>query len=527
MIKTVFLLVACTTFCIAHPTNAYFADHRPPSGTFEGMGNWIDFDHDGDLDYVGERVSNTPPYHFVSITWNNLPGEWTYDFVWEQPGGDVRLEGAEAYDFDGDGDFDILVLLREVADYAFIWLEQTTPLSFTYHFISEVDEDFVTQGLHGSGEFHIADIDSDGTMDFVCVEEVWFDMISPNRIITPILIENRGNGEITLPTDLNDDGDLDFFTINFGSKIYLFQYDDNYQFIHTRLDDEESVNPYSALISGDYDTDGDIDAMVYREDPIGPPFLPNKPLVFLNEFGSFAIEEPFGLEQWSPMGIVDGNDDGINDLLVRTNSGDESFVWLRIDDGMGGNNQYFVAEGSYSKPISADLDHDGDLDLLRGGILWYENLLYNDSPIEMDVRWDPNISPINDQLIEFDFILANYDQTRTGAIWVDAVTPAGTFRLHYYQPTMHPGQFMVLRSLQQQVPLDLPAGDYEYIVSVGMSPGNILDSDTLFFYSAGVGSTNSSPPILHNVPKTGWPALQQQLGDDHVEPGNRPSNQPR
>jgi hypothetical protein len=517
MIKTVFLLVACTVFCIAHPTIAYFLDHRTP-GTFEGMGNWIDFDHDGDLDFVGERVSNTPPYHFVSITWNNLPGEWTYDFVWEQPGGDVRLEGAQAYDFDGDGDFDILVLLREVADYAFIWLEQTTPLSFTYHFISEVDEDFVTAGLRGSGEFHIADIDNDGTMDFVCIDEVWFNMISPDRVITPILIETWGNGEITIPTDLDSDGDLDFFTINFGSKLYLFQYDDNYQFLHTRLDSEESVNPYSALISGDYDADGDTDAVVYREDPIGPPLLPDKPLVFLNEFGSFTIEEPFGNEQWRPMGILDGNDNGINDLLVRWNSGDESYSWLRIDDGVGSYNQYFVAEGSYSKPISADLDHDGDLDLLRGGLLWYENLLYNDGPIEMDVRWDPDISPINHQMIEFDFILANYDQTRTGTIWVDAVTPAGTFRLHQYQPTMHPGQFMVLRNLQQQVPLDLPAGDYEYRVSVGIPPGNILDSDTLFFYSAGVRSGIPARTNLGTAWRNSWPGLLRRLDDQSVQP---------
>ncbi|GBE30087.1 MAG TPA: T9SS type A sorting domain-containing protein [Bacteroidetes bacterium] len=405
-----------------------------------------------------------------------------------------NIISASAYDFDNDGDYDILVLVAETSDYSFVLLEQTSPMNFTYHLISPVDADLVTSGLWGTGDYHIADIDQDGTLDFISKDEVWFDMISPDRIITPIHFNPWWHGEITPPTDLDNDGDLDFFTINHRYTIILVQYDENYQFTFTRLDDENSVNPYGSLISGDYDTDGDIDAMVYRGEAEDPPYLPEKPLVFVNNGGSFTMEEPFEDEDWNPLAIMDGNDDGINDLLVLNASWYESYGWLRVSDGIGGFQEYFMAEMRFLDYASADLDNDGDLDVISvKSRRWYENLLYDEGPFEMDVRWDRDYSPPNDLMIEFDLVLANYDQTRSGAIWADAVTPFGTYRLNTVYPTMHPGEFLVLQDVRQEVPENLPAGDYEYIVSVGVPPAYALESDTLFFH-VNNSFTNARPP---------------------------------
>ncbi|MCB2211688.1 VCBS repeat-containing protein [bacterium] len=505
-----FVIVVVIYLGFLHPqlAHSFFIDHNP-QGTFGGlMCNWVDFDQDGDLDFIGTRLGAVPSLDSVGVAWNNLPGEWTYETLWGPPVGNVRVEGAQAYDFDQDGDYDILVLLRELSDYALILLEQTAPLEFTYHFISDVEEYQITPGLQGTGEFHIADIDNDGTLDFICYDEVWFDMVSDGRIVTSILVDDWGNGEITYPADIDGDTDLDFFTINYNSKIMLFKYDENHEFTSERLDDEESINPYKSIISGDYDTDGDIDALVFREETIDPPFLPDEPLLFRNDSGLFVLEEPFAMDQWHPLGILDGNNDGVNDLLVRNHT-DGGYSSLLVNDAFGGVVEYFVDESYNSKPLlSKDIDHDGDLDILRFQSSWFENLLYDEGPIEMDVRWDPDVSPTDDQLIEFDFILANYNQIRTGWIWIDAVTPTSTLRLHTYHPTMHPGQFMVLRNVQQQVPQDLPAGDYEYRISVGIPPNNVMDSDTLFFHSYGA----TANPVLVSPEGHGgiqlWPTMK-------------------
>ena len=128
---------------------------------------------------------------------------------------------------------------------------------------------------------------------------------------------------------------------------------------------------------GDINGDGDLDVVIATSDLVAP-----EPNVVLINNGSAQFTEmasPFGATPTADIVVVDLDGNGLADIVEANGTaivngstqafGDE--LWLAIDKGDGtvifSNTQTFPAIGS-SAMATADLDGDGDLDLLFGRI---------------------------------------------------------------------------------------------------------------------------------------------------------------
>jgi Ca2+-binding RTX toxin-like protein len=374
---------------------------------------FADIDGDGDLDLiVGERDGNLNYF-------KNIGSAIAPRYV-EQTGTDNPFAGVQIgtystptfADIDGDGDLDLVVG------------EYDGNLNYFENIGSEIAPRYVEQtgtdnpfagvqiGSYSTPTF--ADIDGDGDLDLVVGEQDgnlnYFEndiAIEPPPVYTPQTgtanpFDGFSIGDYSTPTlaDIDGDGDLDLlvgeqqgtlkYYKNTGSAIapiYLEQTGPDNPF------DAVTIELYSNPTFADIDGDGDLDLVVGEQDGN---------LNYYKNTGS-AIT-PIYLEQTGPDNPFDGFDVGSNvfDLSAPTladidGDGDLDLVVGERD----GNLNYYKNKGSaiapiyeeqtgpdnpfdgfdigrYSRPTFADIDGDGDLDLLvgeRDGFLnYFENI---------------------------------------------------------------------------------------------------------------------------------------------------------
>lgn len=127
----------------------------------------VDFDNDGDLDLLhtcGDNYDYQPipkAYHGLRLMEND--GSQHFEEAWF-----YHLDGAygaEAHDFDGDGDIDLAAIAYFVppakrAFRSFVYLEQTAPLEFKSESFAKSKDQFYICMTKG-------DIDDDGDMDLL------------------------------------------------------------------------------------------------------------------------------------------------------------------------------------------------------------------------------------------------------------------------------------------------------------------------------------------------------------------------
>jgi hypothetical protein len=384
---------------------------------YEGLdvGEWYrfaDLDGDGDLDLLGEakysmiqawenRGPDAEP-RFVSIA----------DTLRDDQGRAIfsdRQNIPNVVDFDCDGLLDLMLgrLDGSVSRYEATapWSGQGAP-SFAF-----VTDDF--QGIsivaqitpssrHGANTLVFADLDGDGDKDLI-----WGDWFEPGLL----LLENNGtcdepsfsNTPVPWPVgdplatsgynaptfgDVDGDGDLDAIVGILGGaynpittaadNLYLLeQTADGWRLVTRRLIEQVDVGAESVPAIGDLDADGDLDillankidpannrtAVIYRFENVGteasPAFRATGPLA-----------EVTGDFHYAPT-LADVDADGDLDLLVGTwNKG----VFLYRNEGTAGSPRFARIEeplvdltrGSHASPALGDLDGDGDLDLVAG-----------------------------------------------------------------------------------------------------------------------------------------------------------------
>ncbi|MDZ7343787.1 MAG: VCBS repeat-containing protein, partial [candidate division KSB1 bacterium] len=350
-------------------------------------------------------------------------------------------------DIDGDGDFD---LFFSEADGRLTFLENIgTPQAHRFRFITDHYE-----RLEVNGWFYFVDADADGDFDLYHANGngglVFRRNIgSPSRaqfaLVTHELMDSEGAtvfSEITsIPTfaDIDADDDVDFFTgLSLGTIVFyrnvgspqmpLFKFEtDRWQNLlifsfgkasrssQPKILPQQTAHGANGITFADLDADGDKDFFygdlfhnsVYHLQNDGTPqepevtaitdtlFPPSQPLITLG----FNIPRFTDLDADGDLDFLAAclNQDR-NHFIFFQNAGNAAAPKLNL---VTNNFLSMVDEGSNSAPALADIDSDGDQDLLigtlDGQLIFYDNIGTASAPA---FRWLTDAFQ-NIQLVEF------------------------------------------------------------------------------------------------------------------------------
>ena len=357
---------------------------------------FADIDQDGDLDFFWGDFFE-PGVLFVENTGScgepNLrtdPVPFPTDDTIATSGYNVTV----LEDVDSDGDLDLFVGVLGGA------FNPNLTTTRNFHFYEQVDGDFIyrtdrfvyTLDVGSESIPSFADLDGDGDLDMLLANKLDPDDTQTSRLY---YFENVGSprnpafqqrAHIPLFTMyhyapalgvLDGDGDLDMLvgTWNAGVALYLNEGTRTEpQFV---LQDTTFVRltrgSNSAPALTDVDGDGDLDLFIgessgelnfYRN--VGTPFAPSFELVS-DRFGEIDV----GRRSFPTFADVDG--DGDEDLLLGREEGGV-LLYLRVGSTADGE-PVFVLDSTftlplprYSTPSLVDIDGDGDLDVFSGGL---------------------------------------------------------------------------------------------------------------------------------------------------------------
>ncbi|KAJ8614593.1 hypothetical protein CTAYLR_004976 [Chrysophaeum taylorii] len=238
----------------------------------------------------------------------------------------------------------------------------------------------------------LADVDEDGDLDVVVGSSSGYLSLFQNfggwrffeaPVESPFAGIDVGFESTPALGDLDDDGDVDLVIGNsWGSSTYYLNVGDATTPIFESVEEESSpfagigVYSHSAPVLADLDGDADLDLVIgevwgtmlyYRNigDPRSPFFRQVHPSPFDGIDVGYLCKPAF----------VDLDNDGDLDLVVGESEG--HLLYFRNVGGGGQNNRSssfervvssspFVDVGYHSAPIFADLDNDGDLDMIIG-----------------------------------------------------------------------------------------------------------------------------------------------------------------
>jgi hypothetical protein len=339
---------------------------------FLSIPTFVDVDGDGDLDLIsGERFG--PFFYF-----ENDAGVFTQQTGADDPfrfADESRQSAPSFADLDGDGDLD---MLSGSVNGNFSYFENDGG-NFTQQTGADNPFNGVHVGFLSTPTF--ADVDGDGDLD----------MLSGQLFGTFFYFENNAGvftqqtgsnnpfdgidvGSNSTPSfgDVDGDGDLDMLSGENGGSFFYFENDAG-----TFTRQTGSNNPFdgvdvdlnSSPTFADVDGDGDLDMLSGEYD--GSFFyFENNAGVFTRQTGTNNPFNGFDIGNVSNPTVADVDGDGDLDMLSGERFG--PFFYFENNAGIftqqtGADNPFNnVDVGFYSTPTFADVDGDGDLDMFSG-----------------------------------------------------------------------------------------------------------------------------------------------------------------
>ncbi len=283
-------------------------------------------------------------------------------------------------DIDGDGNLDVLSASRydnNIAWYrnldgagTFGPLNLLGPLSEAY-------------------SIYAADLDNDGDIDVLAASPylnlvVWYENLDGlgNFSSQKILSNNADGAFSAIAADLDGDGDNDIVSASINSGLAWYEnIDGQGNFSATKIIDNVILSSRS-VVAADIDGDGDLDLVSNGNAPGVARIVWYENLDGLGTFGPRRVIRDFAVYA-NVIFVADADGDGDMDVFSASN-GDNEVAWHENLDGLGNFGPKIIITSSL--PIAftvyaADLDNDGDMDVLAtrvenfgGEIVWFENL---------------------------------------------------------------------------------------------------------------------------------------------------------
>jgi hypothetical protein len=244
----------------------------------------------------------------------------------------------------------------------------------------------ISSSSYISLSIYTSDLDGDGDMDVLSAtyngnKVVWYENTDGLGTFGPeIIISNNVNdASVVYASDIDGDGDNDVLYGKYDNKIAWKENLDGLGNLGAEQILTTSVNGLRDIKTADIDGDGDLDVLSASENDDKIAWYENTDGV-----GSFGGQIIISTNVNYPQTIHTSDIDGDGDLDISTVSSDHVLVWLENTDGQGNFlSEHLTTLSDYTdydafETFPIDIDLDGDIDLITGGIqgslTWFENM---------------------------------------------------------------------------------------------------------------------------------------------------------
>ncbi len=318
----------------------------------------VDLDRDGDMDAVSASFGDD------TIAWYENDGAegFTRHVIASNA---VQARAVLARDVDGDGDVD--VLSASSGDDTIAWHENDGAQGFARHVISSTAD--------GAAGVWATDLDRDGDLDVLSASETdnavaWYENDGTQTFVKHLISSSAAGAVSVFAADLDGDGDEDALSASAD--------DDKVAWYENRLDTPTADFGPELVIStaadgarsvraADIDRDGDPDVLSASADDDKIAWYENRLSEPSADFGPPAIVS-LTADSAGRVDAADLDRDGDLDVL-STSLLDGKIAWYENDGSQGFSERAIGSAGLARDVFTADVDDDGDLDVLSASEL--------------------------------------------------------------------------------------------------------------------------------------------------------------